>query len=465
MSELPYGWFSVPIGDICSLKNGRAFKPTEWSKKGLPIVRIQNLNNEDAAYNYYSGEFEDRYYLKGGELLFAWSGTPGTSFGAHVWRGGEAVLNQHIFRVDFDEAKIDKRFFRFAINQKLSELIGIAHGGVGLRHVTKGKFESTNVWLPPYIEQKRIADKLDILLARVDAARERLDRIPTIIKQFRQAVLAAATSGRLTEEWRENNPPENNARDEINAYLNKRRSTEKKTPDEVDLSNWEADVPEGWMLCSVHQFSECLDRLRVPIKRDDRKNTKGLYPYYGANGEVGRIDDYIFDDELVLVTEDETFYGREKPIAYRSSGKCWVNNHAHVLRPEDKKSADYLCYALMYYNVIPWLTGTTGRAKLTQQAMNSLSILVPPKVEMIEIVRRVQAILALADQLEARYQQARAQVDALTPSLLAKAFRGELVEQDPNDEPAEKLLERVRAKAAGKPVGKKATGRGRKAVG
>lgn len=145
MNRLPQGWATAPIGEICSLKNGRAFKPTEWSREGLPIVRIQNLNNPSAPFNYYSGTYEDRYHLKGGELLFAWSGTPGTSFGAHVWKGGEAVLNQHIFRVDFDSMQIDKRFFKFAINQKLDELIGIAHGGVGLRHVTKGNFENTEI--------------------------------------------------------------------------------------------------------------------------------------------------------------------------------------------------------------------------------------------------------------------------------------------------------------------------------
>ena len=180
MSELPQGWVAAEIGSLCSLENGRAFKPTEWGTKGLPIVRIQNLNKPHALYNYFDGEFADRYYLRGGELLFAWSGTPGTSFGAHVWRGGEAVLNQHIFRVDFNDRAIDKRFFRFAINQKLNELINIAHGGVGLRHVTKGKYESTEIPLAPLNEQKRIADKLDAVLARGDA---RLAQVLTDIEE------------------------------------------------------------------------------------------------------------------------------------------------------------------------------------------------------------------------------------------------------------------------------------------
>ena len=145
MSSSPASWSLAPIGHLCELKNGRAFKPTEWSQTGLPIVRIQNLNNPQAPFNRYNGPWDHRHYLRGGELLFAWSGTPGTSFGAHVWRAEEALLNQHIFRVDFDQDLLDKRFFRHAINQKLGELIDVAHGGAGLQHVTKGVFEATEV--------------------------------------------------------------------------------------------------------------------------------------------------------------------------------------------------------------------------------------------------------------------------------------------------------------------------------
>lgn len=296
--------------------------------------------------------------------------------------------------------------------------------------------------LAPRAEQKRIADKLDTVLTRVDAANTRLARVSPILKRFRQSVLASATSGRLTEDWRSTVPAQS-AAIELERYLALRAKSEKKPPAQPDKTNWRRVVPDSWVVASVHQFAECLDRLRVPIKRDDRQSEKGLYPYYGANGEVSRIDQYIFDDELVLVTEDETFYGREKPIAYRSSGKCWVNNHAHVLRAASKEANDYLCYALMYYDVIPWLSGTTGRAKLTQQALNSLPIAVPPEKEIAEVVRRVETLFAFADRLEARLRTAQTATERLTPALLAKAFRGELVPQDPNDEPAHELLRRL----------------------
>lgn len=459
-NALPANWVTAPIGSLCELKNGRAFKPSEWRQQGLPIVRIQNLNNAQANFNCFDGEYDAKHFLAGGELLFAWSGTPGTSFGAHIWRGGNALLNQHIFRVDIDEQLLDKRYFRHAINQKLNELINVAHGGAGLQHVTKGVFESTEVALPPRIEQQRIADKLDTVLARVDAVNDRLAHVAPLLKRFRQSVLAAATSGRLTADWRLPASQDLNAKSEIEAVLAKRLQTEKKVPCAPDLTHWKTTLPEGWAVASVHQFAECLDRLRVPIKKDDRQSAQGLYPYYGANGEVGRIDEFIFDDELVLVTEDETFYGREKPIAYRSSGKCWVNNHAHVLRAPYKEANDYLCFALMYYNVIPWLSGTTGRAKLTQAALNSLPIGVPPRTELLEIVRRVDLLFAFADRLEARLQAAQTASARLTPALLAKAFRGELVPQDPNDEPAAELLRRLaqsKPEPTKKPRARKAT--------
>lgn len=312
----------------------------------------------------------------------------------------------------------------------------------------------------PRDEQKRIADKLDTVLTRVDAVNARLARVAPILKRFRQSVLAAATSGRLTEDWRLSFTDQN-ATDDLLRNLELRAKSEKKVPAAPDMTHWKKVIPPTWTVASVHQFAECLDRLRIPIKRDARKSELGLYPYYGANGEVGRIDEYIFDDELVLVTEDETFYGREKPIAYRSSGKCWVNNHAHVLRAPSKEANDYLCYSLMYYDVIPWLSGTTGRAKLTQQALNALPIAVPPAQEIAEIVRRVETLFAFADRLEARLQAAQTAANRLTPALLAKAFRGELVPQDPNDEPAAELLKRL---AAGAPATTKRRGRPAKAA-
>ena len=135
---------------------------------------------------------------------------------------------------------------------------------------------------------------------------------------------------------------------------------------------------------------EILDSQRVPITASERK--KGPYPYYGANGVQDYVADYIFDDELVLLAEDGGNFGsKERPIAYRVSGKCWVNNHAHVLKPREGINVDYLCFSLMFYNTDGLVNGAT-RQKLTQATMRKM--LIPKRVmkDQLAIVNKLNVI-------------------------------------------------------------------------
>ena len=140
---------------------------------------------------------------------------------------------------------------------------------------------------------------------------------------------------------------------------------------------------------------EILDSQRVPITRSDR--TSGDYPYYGANGIQDYVDDFIFDDELVLLAEDGGNFGsKTRPIAYRVSGKCWVNNHAHVLKPKAGLDVDYLCYSLMFYDVGGMVNGAT-RQKLTQAAMRQMIIpkrSLDEQIEIVNIIKKVQGVIA-----------------------------------------------------------------------
>ena len=138
-----------------------------------------------------------------------------------------------------------------------------------------------------------------------------------------------------------------------------------------------------------------LDSQRVPITGSDR--TSGDYPYYGANGIQDYVDDFIFDDELVLLAEDGGNFGsKTRPIAYRVSGKCWVNNHAHVLKPKAGLDVDYLCYSLMFYDVGGMVNGAT-RQKLTQAAMRQMIIpkrSLDEQIEIVNIIKKVQGVIA-----------------------------------------------------------------------
>jgi type I restriction enzyme S subunit len=166
--DVPGHWALVRLGDALELVNGRAFKPNEWSKIGLPIIRIQNLNNPDAPFNYTDAAIPAKFHVKDGDFLISWSGTPGTSFGAHIWRRGNAILNQHIFKAELIGNAFLPAFLKLAINSRLLELIDQAHGGVGLQHVTKPKLERLPLTLPPYPEQQRIVAKVDELMALCD---------------------------------------------------------------------------------------------------------------------------------------------------------------------------------------------------------------------------------------------------------------------------------------------------------
>lgn len=146
---------------------------------------------------------------------------------------------------------------------------------------------------------------------------------------------------------------------------------------------------------NLEDCCEILDSKRVPITATNRKS--GPYPYYGANGIQDYVADYIFDEELVLLAEDGgNFNSTTKPIAYRVSGKCWVNNHAHVLKPRPIIDVDYLCYSLMFYKVGNLVNGAT-REKLTQAAMRKMQVHLRPMPEQINIVstlRKAQRIIA-----------------------------------------------------------------------
>src|ERR1035437_6796378 len=131
------------LGEVADYINGRDFKPTEWKESGIPIIRIQNLNKPEAVYNYSNQEFEKKYIIEKGDLLYAWS----ASLGVYIWSGNKAWLNQHIFKV-VPKNFCDKKFLFYTLEKITAELYAKAHGS-GMVHVTKGKFEETEIYFPP----------------------------------------------------------------------------------------------------------------------------------------------------------------------------------------------------------------------------------------------------------------------------------------------------------------------------
>jgi len=159
---LPNGWRRTTLGDLGRYLNGRAFKRAEWRDEGRPIVRIQNLTGSSDTFNYFQGEADDRHVVRPGDLLVSWAAT----LGAYLWDGPEAVLNQHIFKV---ESRIDKRFHKYLLDHKLDELKRHTHGS-GMVHITRRAFDSLPVHVPDLGEQRRIVAVLEDHLSRLNAA-------------------------------------------------------------------------------------------------------------------------------------------------------------------------------------------------------------------------------------------------------------------------------------------------------
>lgn len=126
---IPEDWEVIRIEDVCKLINGRGFKPHEWQKQGLPIIRIQNLNGSEE-FNFYLGPYDKKIEIENGQLLFAWSGSRGTSFGPHVWRGERGVLNYHTWKIEVDENAIDLNYFLHALKQLTKYIEDQAHGAL-----------------------------------------------------------------------------------------------------------------------------------------------------------------------------------------------------------------------------------------------------------------------------------------------------------------------------------------------
>lgn len=163
------GWEYKKLGEVATYINGYAFKPDQWKESGTPIIRIQNLNNPNAPYNYFDGEVPEKVKIQNGDLLISWS----ASLGAYIWNGGKAFLNQHIFKVAFNKTDIDKFFLKYAVTSKLAAMAEQVHGAT-MKHIVKKDFDNTQIPYPPLSTQFAIVSELDKINDLIRLKKEQL---------------------------------------------------------------------------------------------------------------------------------------------------------------------------------------------------------------------------------------------------------------------------------------------------
>lgn len=477
--NLPTGWALASVGDLADYVNGRAFKPSEWKDSGKPIIRIQNLNKNEARYNFSPLDHEEKYLVKNDDLLFAWS----ASLGVYLWHGGDAWLNQHIFKV-LPKACTTKKFIFYLLEKITAELYAKAHGS-GMVHVTKGKFESTKISLPPLTEQHRIVAKIEELFSELDKGIESLKTAQAQLKVYRQALLKHAFEGKLTAQWR----AENQGKLETADALLNRIQHERAQRYQQQLADWEtsgkqgskpkapkplssltqeelAELPVlpkgwvgarlGWMTCSVEYGTSA------------KSSESGVCPVL----RMGNIQNGKFDWTDLVYTDDETEIAKyllhEGDVLFNRTNSPELVGKSAIFKSQQPAifagylirvnqigsiaESQYLNYFLNSH--IAKQHGNTVKTDgVNQSNINGEKLVNYPfpfcsLEEQRVIVELLDTKLSEVDQLEQTITTSLQQTEALRQSILKKAFSGQLVPQDQNDEPASVLLARIKVEKA-----------------
>jgi type I restriction enzyme S subunit len=393
MNDVTTSWRTYHLGELAKYVNGRAFKPDDWSNSGRPIIRIQNLTDPSKPFNHFEGEVDNTHIVRNGDHLIAWSAT----LGSFIWNRGEAVLNQHIFKVSPNPSIIDPQFFHFLMLSVLDAIADQAHG-LAMKHITKTKFEAFETRVPGLVEQRRI-------VARLNECMERVAEIEKL---------------------------------------------------ELDLSYEICRVPAAFR----YDLWEELDatETRIPLERLAASSKNGLYKprqYHGSGTLLIRmfnIVDATFDvsrQERLQVTRaelaDYTVKNGDLLVNRVNSrelvGKsCFVEGlnepavfEAMLIRLRPKLS-------LVDPRLLAWLINSPqflydlrgrgkhaiGQSSINQQDLLRSQIPLPSLGRQREIVAKTENLFPLAQSLSSEISNRQDPINSLRQAILRKAFAGEL---------------------------------------
>ncbi len=477
MSGLPEGWTTARLADFTT-KVGSGATPrggeSSYQSTGIPLIRSMNVvffgfKRQGIAYlsPAQASALQGAEVYANDVLLNITGASIGRATIAPPDIAG-ARVNQHVCIIR-PGPEVDPRYLNGYLSSPLMQkLITEENYGVTRQALTKQQILDFEIPLAPLPEQKRIADKLDTLLACVDACREHLDRVPAILKRFRQSVLAAATSGELTRDWRDANHAIIDSRSlaqklhAAHAAAGGHKAGNAAPPTEGAHDLTPDMFPTSWSLVTLRdlvqpdrpitygilkpgpELDDGVPYVRVADFPGERLNLTSIRKTSPAMDEEFKRSRLAAGDLLLSIRGT---VGRVVIIP-PALEKANITQDSARLSIQTCVSATFVLWALRSELVQQRMRGAIKGVAV--RGMNigdvrALQIPLPSREEQNEIARRVESLFTLADQLETRYTTARANINRLTPSLLAKAFRGDLVPQDPNDEPAAALLARIAA--------------------
>ena len=431
--ELPKGWVSERIANLAMTKSGgtpSTAKQEYWEGGDVPWINSGAL--KDAIISEPSTYITKLGLENSSAKLFPSRTVVIALTGATTGKVGLLNLststNQSVTGIFPSSTFIPEYLFyylRLARDFVLEQSIGSAQP-----HINKQIVDDIEVPLAPINEQKRIVSKLEKLLGKANISHKQLEKIPIILKRFRQSVLAAACSGRLTADWRKGNT--------LNDGL-----------------------PTMWKQKKLEDLCELITKGASPKWQGVNYSDKGVLFVTSENVGIGKL---LLDTKKYVEPKINEIQPRSilrtgdllTNIVGASIGRSAIfdldyvaniNQAVALIRLKNGIERKYILYVLNSPLLLKHMDNEkvdVARANLSLKDVSGFPVSLPPVNEQQEIVRRVEKLFTLTDKIEARYNKAKVQIDKLTQSILAKAFRGELVPQDPNDEPASVLLSKIK---------------------
>lgn len=393
---VPNGWSEVKLGDVVTHQKGFAFKSENYCHDGKRIIRISDTDRNsihDRSPVYVSDENSvdlERYSLSEGDIILSTVGSRPHLLDSMVGKAVQipekddgALLNQNLVKLSPKKKVITNNYlFSMLKKNKFNFFIStLVRGNANQVSITLNELFSYRFLLPTYEEQRKIAQ----ILSTWDKAIATTEKLIDASKQQKKALMQQLLTG-------------------------KKRLLDPET----------GKAFEGeWKEVKLGQCTTCLDNKRVPLNSEQRSEMKGTYPYWGANGIVDYVNEYIFDESIVLLAEDGGYFDEyaTRPIANISYGKCWVNNHAHIIKGKKSATNEWLYFSLVHKNILAFINGGT-RAKLNKKDMLLIKVLLPSVKEQ----QKITSVLSNTDKeielLKAKLAHLKQEKKALMQQLL-----------------------------------------------
>ena len=371
LEKVPEHWEVRALAQLGRLSKGRGGNKEDEVPAGVPCVRYGDLYTTHdyfvrASRSFVSKEKASEYTaIKFGDVLFAGSGETIDEIGksavnlmrADACCGGDVI----VFR---PERHSDARYMGYATGCHPAAAQKATMGrGITVMHIYGTRLKFLSLPLPPLLEQAAIVRFLDHADRRIRRYIRAKQKLIALLEEQKQAIIHQAVTGRIDV-----------------------RTGQPYAVYKPSGMEWLGEVPEHWEISRVKTEFHCLNHRRLPLSGTERgEMSLRRYDYYGASGVIDKVDDYIFDDELLLIAEDgANLVLRNLPLAIIARSRFWVNNHAHVLKPK-RGHLEFLASVMESLSYLRWISGA-AQPKLTQDRLMSIAIAVPTREEQDRIV-------------------------------------------------------------------------------